>query len=179
MLDYLRGRLAGADETSVTVDVNGIGIRVRVADPESYTGLAGREIRIYTAIDVQPRRWTVYGFRNPDERRDFTALWRIPGIGPGTAMKLLPHADKIRSEGAGGIPDLPGIGPSKRSRLLKWLKAEDHATGENAVRELAAALVALGIPPNEARARAARTTAGHPGASLEKLVRLAVRRKAA
>jgi Holliday junction DNA helicase RuvA len=177
MLDYLRGRVERIEGSTIVVAVNGLGVSVRVADPEAFSTMVGKEARIFTALDIQPRRWTVYGFRNPEERREFTELWRIPGIGPGTAMKLLPHVDRIRSEGPAGIPDIPGIGQAKRSRLLKWLKAEDRATGEDAARELATALVALGLAPESARARAATTSAKHPGATLEKLVRLAVRRR--
>jgi Holliday junction resolvasome RuvABC DNA-binding subunit len=177
MLEYLKGKVTSADETSVTIETNGMGFRVRVMYPERFSGMAGKKIVLWTALDVQPRRWTVYGFQSIGERLEFSELWRIPGIGPMTAMKLMPHLEGIRKQGAAGLPDLPGIGPAKRARLLKWLKVEEKASSRDSARETAAALVALGVPPAEARSLASRVAAKYPDASLEKMVRLAVKRR--
>ena len=178
MLEHLKGRLQRIDGPEVVLDIHGVGVRVRVSAPEDFARHLGTVVTLYTALDIQPRGWTVYGFRNQKERQSFEELWGIPGIGAGTALRLMPHLAQLRRGGSGRLPELPGIGPAKRQRLLRWLKrppAEDQSGGVTA-RDLRAALGQLGVPPREARLRAVHAMAKHPEASLDQLLRFAIKR---
>ena len=178
MLEYLKGRLKQVGRGEVVLEVGGAEILIRIPTSSRYAKRLGQLVTVYTVLDIQVRRWTVYGFGSPKERKSFEELWKIPGIGAATALKLLPHRNALRDGRPAVLPELPGVGPAKRKRLLRWFRRGQGEEGANheAVRELRAALKALGLHPKEAQAQAVRTLARNPGVSLEQLVRLAVKR---
>lgn len=177
MLDSLRGRLARIGDNWIAVEVGGVGIRVRVASPAAYARSVGRTVSVHAALDIQTRRWTVFGFPSAEERDAFERLRRIAGIGAATALKLLPRLEELERGKAEALSGIAGIGPAKQKRILRWMKRPEGAAGPGSalVREVKEALRALGVPPGEAGARAARAVGRKPGAALEELVRAAVR----
>ncbi len=177
MLDHIRGKIAGTEEGTVILDCGGLGLRINVLDAATYARMAGKRTTIPVWLDVQPRRLTIYGFPTKEDRTRFLSLMQIPGIGPAMAMRLVPGWEALLR--GDPFPDIPGLGPGRRTRVANWLrKRQKAAPADRLERDLVQALRRLGLPAEEAKVRATRALAKAPGAGLEKLLRLAVRKAA-
>ena len=178
MVEYLRGRIVRLGEGHVVLEAGGgLGLRLRVHDPGRFRRLMGRFVLLPAWLEFSPRRLELYGFIDSRERMRFAALLGIPGIGPATALKLLPAWDALAGRGQGGaVPDVAGVGPAKRDRIARWLARRGGVKPAGASRnaaEVVRALRALGMGAAEARLRAARALERSPGGSVEALVRIA------
>ncbi len=176
MVEYLRGRVSRVGEGHVVLETGGVGLRLRVHDAGRFRRLVGRDVLVPAWLEFSPRRLELYGFLDGAERERFVILLGIPGIGPATALKLLPAWDSLAGQKGGVVPDIPGVGPAKRNRMARWLARRGGLKPVDAVREeaeVARALRVLGMGAAEARERAARAVAKSPGGSIEELVRIA------
>lgn len=179
MVEYLRGRVTGIGAGWIVFEAGGAGLRVRVHDPARFGKLRGRAVVLPAWLEYGPRRLDLYGFIDARERERFESLVAIPGIGPATALRLLPAWDALAAPGGGVVPAIPGVGPAKTARIAKWLARRGGARtggGAHTQDEAVRALRALGMGAAEARARAAAAAARAPGAGVEELVRLATAR---
>ncbi len=180
MLEFIRGRLESVNDSGIVINVGGVGLRIRVAATKPYMPNVGKTITVHLFLDIQPRRWTIYGFRAKTERDLFEGLIGIPGIGASSGLKLLPHIDDLRRGRTEEMPRLAGVGPAKQRRVLEWLERDTgradagRAGGGELANDLRAALENLGLRPEDARARAARAMSAKRGAGIEELLRLAV-----
>lgn len=128
MISCLRGVVIDVDETSVTIDVNGIGFEVLVA-PATAARLAAElnrsEVRIDTYMNVDREgAMSLFGFDSREDLRLFKMLITVSGIGPKGAQSLLSAlgADQLRfaiiSGDAKAIAKAPGIGKKTAERLV-------------------------------------------------------------
>ncbi|MEK7477331.1 MAG: OB-fold domain-containing protein [Candidatus Coatesbacteria bacterium] len=179
MVEFLRGRIVGTGAGWIVFDTGGVGLRVRVHEPARFRRLAGREIRLPVWLEVSPRRLELFGFLDDTERERFEVLIVIPGIGPVTALKLLPAWDTLANPSQARVPEIPGVGPAKTARIAKWLARRAGvrpAVAAKGEAELVKALRALGLPAAEAKERAVQAVAKAPAGTLEEWVRLATSR---
>ena len=92
---------------------------------------------------------------------DITALSRAPGVGKKTAQRIaLELKDKVSQADVSGVPEMPAAGGAVSV-------SADNRT------EALEALQALGYTPTEARAAVAQVK--DPGASVDEIIRLALR----
>ncbi len=126
MIATLRGRVVAKDESSAIVEVGGIGLRVLLggSDLERFAEL-GREITLFTRLQVREDAWTLYGFSTEDARDLFDLLLGVRGIGPRVALSLLSAFSPenlqtaIVQDDIGALSRVPGIGP-KTARSLTF-----------------------------------------------------------
>jgi Holliday junction DNA helicase RuvA len=177
MLEHVRGRLVRTDTGSIIVEAGGLGFLIRVADGDAFHANRTGEITVPVVMETGGDEPVLVGFPSEGERKAYRELRRIPGIGPATALRLIPELDGLRAGRTAILDGMKGLGPKRRERILKWLKRPfgEAATGSETSRSLRAALAALGMGPAEARTRAVRALRKNPGAGLEELVRLAVK----
>ena len=174
MISYIRGPLIEIDEDTIVVEAGGIGYNIRV--PLSLLGELpgmGKEVRIYTYLQVREDAMSLYGFLNRQDLKMFKQLLGVSGIGPKGALGLLSamRPDDLRMAVVSGdvkaISKAPGIGSKTAQRLILDLKDKiaveemvpgffkEPAGGEktglmDAGKEAADALVALGYSGTEA-----------------------------
>lgn len=129
MIGYVNGILADVDEDSVTVDLNGLGVQIRVgAGFLCEISQIGTQIKIYTYTYVKEDAFMLYGFRTKDELDLFRKLISVSGIGPkgGLALLSVLSADDLRfaiyAGDAKTIAKAPGIGKKTAERLVLELK---------------------------------------------------------
>jgi len=176
MIEYLKGRLESVDADGLVLDAGGLGLRVRVHEPERFRAQRGTVIVLPVMLDIQARAVRLFGFKTIEERTRFGVLHAIPGVGAGTALKLLPAYGALTSKDA-HLPAIAGIGPAMRAKISRWLARHGGAAASLPIEaELRSALEGLGLSPAEARTRAARVAAKAAGADLAALVRMAVKR---
>jgi Holliday junction resolvasome RuvABC DNA-binding subunit len=175
VIEYVKGRLEVVDGDGLVVEAAGIGLRVRVHDPERFRNLLGTPVSVPVLLDIQARSVRLIGFKTVEERSQFETLLKIPGVGAGTALKLLPVYAALMAPNA-QMPIVAGIGPAMRTKIARWLARHGGTPATASIEaELRAVLEGLGLSPAEAKARAARVAAKAAGADLEALVRLAVK----
>ncbi|HHT72667.1 MAG TPA: Holliday junction branch migration protein RuvA [Firmicutes bacterium] len=170
MIVTLSGKLAAADETSIVLEVNGVGIQVLVTQAVFRAMPSiGQMMRVFTHLHVREDALVLYGFMSEEERRLFQHMIGVSGIGPRTAVGILsaiPAADFVRAiqqEQIGVLTSLPGIGKKTAERLILELRDKlgdgpwsDTTGGDvpsmpgGALRDAVEALTVLGFSAREA-----------------------------
>lgn len=176
MIHYIKGELIALEEDKVIVDVGGVGYGIFMSvHSMSMLPQAGREVRIYTYLNVKEDAMQLFGFLTRDDLRVFKLLIGVNGIGPkgGQAILSVLSPDDLRfavmSNDVKAICAAPGIGKKTAEKLILELKdklrledALDHpaqgagasGAGGGAYSEVQSeavqALVALGYGSTEA-----------------------------
>lgn len=175
MYSYIKGTLEEIGEDKIVVENHGIGYNIYV--PGSvllHFTSTGKEVKIYTYLNVKEDALTLFGFLKKDDLKVFRLLLGVSGIGPKGALAILSvlSTDELRFAVMGGdsraIARAPGVGSKTAQRVILELKdkldledvfeeqetpgvsvtAQTHA---NAVKnEAVQALVALGYSSSEA-----------------------------
>ncbi|HEX8949858.1 MAG TPA: Holliday junction branch migration protein RuvA [Dissulfurispiraceae bacterium] len=129
MIASLRGRLLSKRPEHLIVDVGGVGYSVQVP----FTLLSdlpeeNKEVFLYVYTHVREDAILLYGFQSEDEKKIFTTLIGISGIGPKTALNLLSTIppDKffnaINSEDVDVLCKVPGLGKKTAHRIILELR---------------------------------------------------------
>jgi len=188
MISSLRGKVESFSANAAVINVGGIGFQVFLPTPTlSALATIGKEVQIYTYLQVREDSMTLYGFGAPEELALFQTLLGVSGIGPKLGLSMLSamSVEQLTMAIATGNTDLlatiPGIGKKLASRVVLELKEKvgaawvfTPATGigqENA--EVLSALTALGYSAAES-ARALASLPADPKLSLEEKVKLAL-----
>ena len=129
MIASVSGRVKAIRKQTIVVDVGGIGLQVAVVNAllEGQTAV-GQPIDLYTHMHVREAEISLYGFLTMAELDLFTALLRVSGVGPRTALAVLStfSPETLRSAIAQGnltaLTRIPGIGAKTAQRLVLDLK---------------------------------------------------------
>lgn len=177
MISHIRGRLISVAGTVVVVESGGVGFSIKMSSPAAIPHSTGKTVLIPVTLELSGGEPLLIGFHDPAEKEDYITLVKIPGIGSTTALRLLPMAARVKAGDLSALDGVPGLGPSRRNKIAKWLKkssAESAGSGTT-LNEVSSALVALGMGAKEARERSTKALRRKPGAALEQLIRLAVK----
>ena len=183
MIAWLEGNLREKAPTRIVLDVRGVGyeLLVPLCTFESLPDV-GKTVSLLVHTAVREDAITLYGFSTPLEKELFHLLLKANRVGPKLAQSILsgmePHRllRLLRDADAKGLKKAPGVG-----RM-----GADDATGQPTDfgqtapdEELLSALVNLGYPrPQAERVVESALSEAEPGAPLEELIRLALRRLA-
>ncbi|MCX5717852.1 MAG: Holliday junction branch migration protein RuvA [Nitrospirae bacterium] len=129
MIGSLRGKLISRRPDNVIVEAGGVGYQVNV--PLSILSNLPEEgnavfLNIYT--HVREDALQLYGFATEDEKRIFTTLLGVTGIGPKMALNILSgisHDDFMRAiekEDVALLCRIPGLGKKTAHRLILELR---------------------------------------------------------
>ena len=196
MIARLSGILAEIGVDHAVIDVNGVGY-LAYASGRTLTaiGAVGGNVLLLTEMQVREDAITLFGFGSAAERDWFRLLTSVQGVGGRVALAILSVLDTnelTRAIAAGDkamIARANGVGPKLAQRIAMELrdKAGGVALGPGAApapagsasADAISALANLGFRPAEASAAvsAASDELG-PEASLDALVRLALRKAA-
>jgi Holliday junction DNA helicase RuvA len=200
MIVSLRGRLADVGVDRVVIETGGLGYGVLVPGRLS-SGLArrvGDEVYLHTYLNVREDALQLFGFESARERRFFTTLIAVSGVGPKVALAILSaysvpdlEAAVLRGDDK-RFESIPGIGKKLAQRLVIELadkvaleldsrpapttEGEPAAAVTDPFLQARVALQNLGLTLRESEA----ALQGAPvGAPLEELVRYALTKKEA
>lgn len=129
MIGSLKGKLTSKRPDNIIVEVNGVGYQVNV--PLSILSNLSEEdstvaLHIYT--HVREDALQLYGFSTEEEKKTFTTLLGITGIGPKMALNILSgisHNDlrhAIEKEEVDVLCRIPGLGKKTAQRLILELR---------------------------------------------------------
>jgi Holliday junction DNA helicase RuvA len=204
MIAWLEGQLREKGPTRIVVDVSGVGYELLVS-LQTFEQLpeTGKTVSLYVRTIVREDAFLLYGFARPLERETFDLLLKANRVGPKLAQAILSGIDParllcaLRDGDQKVLRGVPGVGAKMAERIgfelrdgareLSALRGEDDsgvpADAADASRDvhdqLLSALLNLGYPRQQAErvVDSAASEAGE-GASLESLIRVALRRLA-
>lgn len=200
MIAKLKGRLDSSGLDHAVIDVGGVGYLVGASSRTlSALGPVGEAVTVHTEMLVSADSIRLMGFASAEERDWFRLLTGVQGVGARVALAILSALEPAELHRAVAMGDKAmvaranGVGPKLAERIVRELKdkvgvapagsavaAEMAAlpTGGNAA-DAVSALQNLGFRPVEASAAVAAAEAEvGEGASLDALVRLALRKAA-
>ncbi|MBA17465.1 MAG: Holliday junction branch migration protein RuvA [Sphingomonas sp.] len=198
MIAHLTGTLAASGADHAVIDVNGVGYLVGAsAKTLEKLGIIGDQVTVHTEMLVSEDSIRLMGFASAEERDWFRLLTSVQGVGAKVALAILSILAPAEVQGAIARADSAmiaranGVGPKLAQRICNELKdkagialgggteAGVAAPAAAAAQDAVSALLNLGFKPAEASAavKAADDELG-AGASLDALVRLALRKAA-
>jgi holliday junction DNA helicase RuvA len=197
MIARLRGTLLSFAADHAVIDVGGVGY-LAFASSRTLSGLGalGDEVVLHTEMQVSEDAIRLIGFATGEERDWFRLLTSVQGVGSRVALALLSAltGDELHRAIAGGdkamVSRAQGVGPKLAQRIVNELK--DRAGGVvlgtsvggtvpagSLAADAVSALQNLGFKPAEAAAAVAKADEElGPGATLDALVRLALKKAA-
>lgn len=197
MIARLSGLLAESGADHAVIDVAGVGYLVQAsARTLGALGPLGGAVTLFTEMQVREDAITLFGFGSAGERDWFRLLTSVQGVGGRVALAILSvlDSDELSRAVAGGdkamVARANGVGPKLAMRIVNELKDKvggiaigpagtAPVVARGAAADALSALANLGFRPAEASAAvAAAVEELGEGASLDALVRLALRKAA-
>jgi len=195
MIAHLKGRLDATGIDHAVIDVGGVGYLVGASTKTlAAIGPVGEAVMLHTEMLVAEDFIRLVGFATASERDWFRLLTGVQGVGARVALAILSALDPadlsraIAAQDKAMVARANGVGPKLAERIVRELKDKIGgvaiggatpiaATGASA--DAVSALLNLGFRPAEASgAVAAAEEELGAGASLDALVRLALRKAA-
>ena len=199
MIAYIKGIFEEITEDGIVVEAGGVGYGIAVPPALASELTLGDEVKIHTYFQVAEDMQKLYGFASREDRRIFTLLLKVNGIGPRLAMSIMSavSADELKLAVVTGdvktLSRAPGLGKKTAEKLILELKdsfnAAEVITGgsapqgaplvlDDAFSEAAQALMALGYSSSEAM-KAVRQVEAFDGITVDDVLQEAFRHLAA
>ncbi len=196
MIDYISGKLATLTPTMAVIDNQGIGYAVEIS-LQTYDVLNGKEsATVYIQRQVNPRDGSEvdYGFATREERELFRQITSVSGMGAASARMVLSSlsAEELRnailSEDVNRLKGVKGIGLKTAQRMVLELKDKivkgDAANTDllfktdagAAAEEATTALQLLGFAKPNINKAIQAILKQNPGASVEEIIKAALKR---
>lgn len=192
MISFLVGIIEEKTDTTLTLDVNGVGYELGISR-STYLSLPaeGERAKVLTFMSVREDGVSLFGFATKEEKELFLKLTSVSGIGPRVAIGILsgmPISELIKSILQGDLRSLSaikGLGKKTAERLCLELKDKLSPVGvlsenekafdydEDAVALATDTLISLGVNKNEAY-NLAKSNAG-PNSTAEEIISKSLR----
>ena len=194
LIARLRGTLAEKTPSGLVVECGGVGYGVTVPlSTFDRLPAEGEEVTLRIFHLVREDDALLFGFGSAQELRFFQALLGISGIGPKLALAVLSGltARELAAAIAEGdvrrLSSISGVGKKTAERIVMELRdkvdpiealAAKAGAGEppQALRDAILSLIALGNRAEDARAMAQAAFEKNPKATVQDLIRLALRK---
>ncbi len=165
MIGYLSGKIQYVTNDYLIVNVNGVGYKLEMGNPQY---LEGQDAEFFVYTHAREQELRLFGFRNAPELKLFEKLISVSGVGPKAGMALISQVgvDRIIEAITLDQPSslkVSGVGTKTVEKII--LDLQDKLDGfkytkntveqtENSVKldqysEAIDALVALGFKKNE------------------------------
>ena len=128
MYDYIKGKIAELKYNSIVVDNGGVGYLIYVPNPYSYKLNNEYTIFIYTC--VREEEYTLYGFKDREQKELFLKLINVKGLGPKMALPIIATgtidaiSDAIENEDLNYLKKFPKIGDKVAKQMILDLKGK-------------------------------------------------------
>ena len=195
MIARLTGTLAETSADGAVLDVAGVGYAVLASSRTlDAIGPIGGEVMLLTELQVREDSMTLFAFGSAGEREAFRLLTSVQGVGGRVALAILSTLDPgelalaISNGDKAMVARANGVGPKLAQRIVNELagkmgspalagSAGAPTPSGGAGPDALSALANLGFKPAEASAAvAAASDELGPDATLDALVRLALRK---
>ncbi|MET0410635.1 MAG: Holliday junction branch migration protein RuvA, partial [Polyangiaceae bacterium] len=132
MIGRLVGTVVASIETSVTLDVSGVGYELNVPLGSLGHTTPGRDGRIVLFVHTHVREdvLELFGFASEVERSVFRLLIGVPNVGPRTALGVLSAlpaaelAQAVEEKDLARLTSISGVGKKTAERLVLELRGK-------------------------------------------------------
>ncbi len=128
MFSFIKGIVKETEKNYITLENNGIGYQIFVANPFSFTLEEEKNIYIYTHI--REDEFSFYGFNSKEEKDLFLRLINVKGLGPKMALPMFALGsvtgitDAIDRENVLYLTKFPKIGEKIARQIILDLKGK-------------------------------------------------------
>ena len=128
MIAKLRGNVEAVNGNLVIVDVNGLGYEVLCPERSITAIKENQSISLYIQTILKDDAINLYGFLSQEEKRAFTILQTVQGVGAKLAMTVLGFfslnelVSHIGNGDEKSISAAPGVGAKVAKRIITELK---------------------------------------------------------
>lgn len=186
MFDYIIGKPISLNADSFIIENNGIGYKLFVSDyTKQFLYKPNELVKVYLYMQVREDDVSLFGFYSENERRMFTSLTSVSGVGAKTAIAILSgmNLDSLTEVIAAGDPStlttIKGLGKKTAERIvlelsgkLDFIRKNSESTMSDIVlcnEKAVSALVSLGFSTQEATAAVKKVA--QDGLSTEDIIR--------
>lgn len=195
MIEYLKGEIAELTPATAIIECAGVGYETSIT-LNTYSAIQGRkDTKLFIYEVIREDAHQLFGFSNKKERELFLLLISVSGIGGNTARTILSAftigelCDVISSGDEKTLKSVKGIGLKTAQRIIVELKdkilaiAADIPTAtptaslvdKEVVSEAVSALNMLGFPAAAANKVVQAIAKEQPDATVEQLIKLALK----
>ncbi len=188
MISSLSGRVTHIDESSLTLEISGVGFKVSVPKPLLLEAHVGQVLSLHTYLVVRENELSLYGFPTMEARNLFVTLLGVDRVGPRLALALLSNLTPaaLRAAVISGqssvLGKVPGVGSKTAQKIVLHLADRlSLAEGDESAlqmqtsdSELLEALTGLGYTVVESQA-ALQSIPKNAPADLEERLKIALR----
>ena len=128
MIAHIQGKITEKYDSSVIVDVHGVGYELMLATPDFDAANLDTEIKYYTYHAVRENSEELYGFSSLAAKKLFQMLISVQGIGPKAAIAILSlgSAEDVRNAIANAdsayVSKASGVGKKSAERVIVDLR---------------------------------------------------------
>lgn len=129
MITYLNGKITEIAETSVVLEVYGIGYEVFCSSRTIGEVMqVGQDVKLHIHEQIKEDSHDLYGFYHKEDREVFRKLIGVSGIGPKGGMQVLNMysvqevVEIIMEQDVKAMSKVSGIGPKTAQRIILELK---------------------------------------------------------
>lgn len=128
MYGYIKGKVVLIDSSHIIIDNNGIGYLIYVPNPYSYQLDHDYTVFIYTKVSEE--EFTLYGFKDREQKELFLKLINVKGLGPKMALPIIATGttdaifEAIENENVNYLKKFPKIGDKVARQMILDLKGK-------------------------------------------------------
>jgi holliday junction DNA helicase RuvA len=114
----------------IVIENNGIGYQIATPNPFIYSSKMNTNVTVYTYHYVREDLMALYGFETREEKKLFTKLLNVSGIGPKGALAILASGEvqqvvsAIENEDESFLIKFPGVGKKTARQMILDLKGK-------------------------------------------------------
>ena len=181
MLYYLIGTVSEIGQSSIILEVGGIGFQVNTSLQTISNVKTGSQVKLYISESIGENNYDLYGFSEQREKRFFELLVSISGVGPKAAISVLSvmntdelvHA--VMTDDIKALTAAPGIGKKIAQRILLELRDKLGAELPNLASSISDSVKQPGKLPSENQAifdaMAGLSVLGYSSAEVSAIIR--------
>lgn len=130
MIARIRGEIAEKLDSSVVIELNGVGYEVFVPANALLSIAEGDKAVFYIAENIKEDEYSLFGFPTRDARQIYYKLTSVNGVGPKAAMSILSAHNSedvqnaILSDDVNLFSSVSGIGKKTAQRIILDLKGK-------------------------------------------------------
>lgn len=130
MFEFIKGTIEFVGPEYIVIENNGIGYQISTPNPFIYSGKMNTMVTVYTYHYVREDIMALYGFETREEKRLFTKLLDVSGIGPKGALAILASGEvqqvvhAIENEDESFLVKFPGVGKKTARQMILDLKGK-------------------------------------------------------
>jgi Holliday junction DNA helicase RuvA len=130
LYEFIKGTVEFVGPEYVVIENNGIGYQIGAPNPFIYSSKLDKMVTVYTYHYVREDIMALYGFETREEKKLFTKLLNVSGIGPKGALAILASGEvqqvvtAIENEDENFLVKFPGVGKKTARQMILDLKGK-------------------------------------------------------